>query len=85
MIDYEIIERVVNTKDVKAITCDICGKSYKAESEDWREECSVSNFVSIRKEFSYPSYLDGEEVSIDICEECFIEKFGTDFINKHIV
>lgn len=44
-----------------------------------------NNFVHIRKDFGYGSEIgDEEEISIDICEQCFIEKFGIDLIRKHI-
>jgi len=46
----------------------------------------VYNFISIQKEFGYGSEIgDGERISIDICEQCFIEKFGIEFLRERIV
>lgn len=83
MIQYDEVEETRKVKISKAITCDLCNKTLNYLNED--ERMQSYNFVHIRKEFGYGSEIGDEaEVSIDICEQCFIEKFGVEFIQKHI-
>lgn len=82
MIQYDEVEETRKVKISRAIACDLCGETLDYLNEYDR----IYNFVHIRKEFGYGSDIgDEEEISIDICEQCFIEKFGMDFIRKHIV
>jgi hypothetical protein len=75
MIQYDEVEETRKFKIPGAIVCDLCGKTLDYLNED--DEVQSYNFVHIRKEFGYGSEIgDEEEVSIDICEQCFIEKFG---------
>jgi len=84
MIQYDEIEEIKKIKVQKAITCDCCEKTKSLiNSFEW---CDANNFIKIRKEFGYGSEIgDEEEVSIDICEQCFIEKFGIELIRKCVV
>ena len=85
MIQYDEVEETRKFKIQKAITCDCCGKTYNYIGDTF-EKYNAYNFIHIRKEFEYGSDIgDEEEISIDVCEQCFIEKFGMDFIRKHIV
>jgi len=88
MIQYNEIEETKKIKVQKSITCDCCGKTKSLinsliNSFEW---CDANNFIKIRKEFGYGSEVgDEEKVSIDICEQCFIEKFGIELIRKCVV
>ena len=85
MIEYKEIEQTKKYKMPKTITCDICNKTIDYEDETMKK-FEALNFISIRKCFGYGSDIGDEDtVSIDVCEECFIKKFGMDFIQKHIV
>lgn len=84
MIQYDEVEETRKVKISRAIACDLCRKTLDYSNED--DKMQSYNLVHIRKEFGYGSDIgDGIEVSIDMCEQCFIEKFGMDFIRKHIV
>ena len=82
MIQYDEVEETRKVKISKAITCDCCGKTIHYNDETF-ERYNVYNFIHIRKEFGYGSAIgDEEEISIDICEQCFIEKFGIELVKK---
>lgn len=85
MIQYDEIEEIKKIKVQKSITCDCCRKtkSFVDSGSEWRD---AYNFIKIKKEFGYGSEIgDEEKISIDICEQCFIEKFGIELIGKHII
>mgnify|MGYP001048064928 FL=1 len=83
MIQYDEVEETRKVRISRALTCDLCGKTFDYLNES--ERMQSYNFIHIRKEFGYGSDIGDEaEVSIDICEQCFIEKFGIDLIRKHI-
>ena len=82
MIQYEEAEETRKFKFPSTISCDCCGKTVKYNDGTF-ESYESENFVHIRKEFGYGSEVgDEEEISIDICEQCFIEKFGIELIKK---
>lgn len=84
MIQYDEVEETRKVKISRAIVCDLCGKTLDYLNED--ERMQSYNFVHIRKELGYGSEIgDGAEVSIDICEQCFIDKLGIELIRKHII
>ena len=84
MIQYDEIEETKKIKVQKSITCDCCGKT-KSLINGF-ERYDAYNFIKIRKEFGYGSEIgDEEEISIDVCEQCFIEKFGIELIRRCIV
>lgn len=84
MIQYDEVEETKKIKVQKSIACDCCGKTKSLV--DGFEWCDAYNFIKIRKEFGYGSEIgDREEISIDVCEQCFIEKFGIELIRKCIV
>jgi len=85
MIQYNEIEETRKFKVPKSITCDCCGKS-KEWANGTFESYEAENFICIKKEFGYGSEIgDEEEISMDICEQCFVEKFGIELIRKCIV
>lgn len=85
MIQYNEIEETRKIKVPKSITCDCCGKTLNCNNGTF-ESYEAENFICIRKEFGYGSEIgDEEKTSIDICEQCFIEKFGIELIRKHII
>ena len=83
MIDYEQ-KQITQTKQfAKSIQCDVCGKTINYNDETF-EQYKAYNFISITKSFGYGSEIgDGEQLKLDICEDCLIEKFGLDFLVKH--
>ena len=84
MIDYEQKSIAQVKRFAKSITCDICGKTIDY-SEQTLNQYEAYNFISIRKSFGYGSDLgDCEELNFDICEKCLIEKFGKEFLVKHL-
>ena len=72
------------------IECDICKKKFRKnlDNEDGSididnlsGEYEAQNIIHIRKSFGYGSRIgDEEELSMDICEDCFINKFGIETI-----
>ena len=81
MIQYDEIEETRKVRISRALTCDLCGKTLDYSNREDRMQ--LYNFVHIQKEFGYGSDVgDNEEVSIDICEKCFIEKFGIELIKR---
>lgn len=85
MIQHDEIEETKKIKVQKSITCDCCGKTVKYNDGTF-ESYEAENFIHIRKDFGYGSEIgDEEEISIDVCEQCFIEKFGIELIRKHII
>ena len=85
MIQYNETEETRKFKVPKSVTCDCCGKTKEWANRTF-EFYEAENFICIRKDFGYGSEIgDEEEISIDICEQCFIEKFGIEFIREHIV
>lgn len=84
MIQYDEVEETRKVKISRAIVCDLCGKTLDYLNES--ERMQSYNFIHIRKDLGYGSEIgDEEEISIDICEQCFIEKFGIELIRKCIV
>lgn len=68
-----------------SIECDVCKKEYFYDSENTSEIFEIQEFVIIRLIGGYGSVFgDEEEVEIDICQNCFKEKFGeyVRFINE---
>jgi hypothetical protein len=75
---------------VDFIKCDICGTTCHTNTsnedgsinmDDYTEELLASNFIHIYKSFGYGSRIgDGEELYMDVCENCFIKAFGMDKI-----
>jgi hypothetical protein len=85
MINYDDIEETRKYTISTSIECDCCGKTIEY-SDGTLKSFEADNFISIRKSFGYGSDIgDEEEISIDICEQCFIEKFGIEFIRRHVV
>lgn len=85
MIEYEEIKEEKIYKISKTMICDCCGKKKNLYGENF-DNYEAYNFISIQKEFGYGSEIgDDEKISIDICEQCFIEKFGIEFIRERIV
>lgn len=85
MIQYDEVEETRKVRISKSITCDCCGKTYNYECNTLKH-FNAYNFIHIRKDFGYGSDIgDEEEISIDICEQCFVEKFGIELIRKCIV
>lgn len=85
MIEYEEIKKEKIYKISKTMICDCCGKKKNLYEENF-DNYEVYNFISIQKEFGYGSEIgDSERISIDICEQCFIEKFGIEFLRERIV
>ncbi len=74
------VERVERT--VVQITCDVCGKekSFLKESEYFE----AFNFITIHKNLGYGSISDGDILHIDLCEACFMDKLGTEFVLNHL-
>jgi hypothetical protein len=65
---YDI--EMVPKKVVKCITCDICGK-------DFYDPLDSQEFLTFSKTCGYASSIgEGKSVSIDMCEECLVEKLG---------
>lgn len=60
-------QKLIETK------CDLCGKVTKSE---WKSDCydQTETEVSLRTGSSYPDGGSGEEITIDICPDCFTEK-----------
>lgn len=85
MIQYDEVEETRKVKISKTMICDCCGKKKNLYGENF--DCyEAYNFISIQKTFGYGSEIgDDERTSIDICEQCFIEKFGIEFIRERIV
>lgn len=84
MIQYEDKEITKVYKEAKSITCDICGKT-KNFNNHTPEIMEAQNYISIKKEFGYGSEIGDEDiVRFDICEQCFIDKFGLEFLQNHI-
>ena len=92
MIEYKEVKEEMIYKTPKTITCDCCGKKKNLYEENFDlyeenfDKYEAYNFVSFQKTFGYGSEIgDDERISIDICERCFIEKFGIEFIHERIV
>lgn len=51
---------------ITGITCDLCKKSYSADTQ------SFDSFVSIQHNCGYGSFWqDGQTIEVDLCERCF--------------
>lgn len=78
--EKQVIETEVS---LVSVVCDICGKEDFYNSENL--EVDAYNYVHIKKSFGYGSLIgDDDLVEIDLCEKCFLDKFGKDFIYKCI-
>lgn len=85
MIEYEEIKEEKIYKISKTMICDCCGKKKNLYGKNF-DIYEAYNFISIQKTFGYGSEIgDDERISIDICEQCFIEKFGIEFLRERIV
>jgi hypothetical protein len=49
---------------MRILKCDVCGQNKKEDE-----------VLSITHVFGYGTTLDGTKINLDVCEECFIEKF----------
>ena len=65
-----IIEETLIKKEILiGLKCDVCNKEY-------RDEFEIQEFIRIKTRGGYGSKIgDGVEWEIDICEQCFIDKF----------
>lgn len=69
------IKRVrIETDEIVAITCDICGFKYE-------DQCELQAFTHINETGSWGSIFgDGNNIRCDICQHCLQEKLGK-FLN----
>lgn len=51
-------------------TCDWCGKDYKKPSDFTVSETTISHRTGV----SYPECGDGEEITVDLCADCFQDR-----------
>jgi hypothetical protein len=57
----------ISTTEIEKVICDRCGV------EHILSDLHEADFIECNHVFSYGSPRDGETVSFDICEKCFIE------------
>ena len=74
-------KKEVTRKVITAIVCDRCGKSYKAEEEEYNEDIlEIQEFLHIDFVGGYNSVFgDMNHVKADICQHCLkplIESFA---------
>ena len=60
---YKTIEKIVKEKELKKITCDICGKTYKIYN-------GIAPVLTFSATGGYSTNFDGVYIEIDICNEC---------------
>lgn len=67
----EITERYIATMHkIIGLKCDVCKKEYN-------DEMDIQEFIRLKQRSGYSSIIgDDIEWNIDICEKCFVEKFG---------
>lgn len=58
----------VDIKKIEKVFCNSCGESIKTDKHG-----NMSDYLHIEKCWGYDSDMDGEEHSIDICQECYKE------------
>lgn len=69
MVSYVVA--TVETEKPITITCDVCNRSW-----DWSSS-EAQEFISIRQEGGFASVFgDGTLISLDLCQECLMEKLG---------
>jgi hypothetical protein len=68
---YKSVE--IKVEKVEKVVCNMCGKTVEVD-----EYGNIKDYIHIEKKWGYSSDMDGDEDSIDLCQQCykaFISKF----------
>lgn len=77
MKNYELVE--IKESKIKSIECDFCKKVYSNEFE-------IDEFISFYHYCGYGSIFgDGNEIEIDICQQCFLKMLKDNNIENRII
>jgi hypothetical protein len=68
---FEKIEEKTTTNKLVSMTCDICGKDLQANFIEEQECFNIVHYGGYGSIFG-----DGSIVAVDICQQCFKDKFG---------
>ena len=60
---YKTVKKVIKEKEIKSITCDICGKTYEVHNE-------IAPVLTFSTTGGYSTSFDGVHIEIDICNNC---------------
>lgn len=70
------IKKVEEIEKIKIACCDFCGKSFN------KTEISFNGWGHLGISFGYGSGFDDEYFNLDICDKCFVKKFGNMLIEQ---
>ncbi len=71
---YIKVHREYDQDWVDTTTCDICKKEYRGENWERENYSSLETEVRMKTGYSYPDSGSGEEMTFDICPDCFKNK-----------
>jgi hypothetical protein len=69
----EYKHKKITTQELYSVTCDICKKIFKLETDS----LEIEEFIHIYKECGYDSVFGDEKiVKLDMCQYCFNKHLG---------
>ena len=72
MKNKKTVHRSYDDEVVVSITCDICNKIYKGSDWERKNYSVLETEVRMKTGFAYPDGGSGEEITFDICPDCFM-------------